>query len=333
MGLLMTVLRDVRRLALGVLAPLAVVAAVLSACGGGTSQVAKFKPNRLVVLGDEASALVDDGAHNAFKYSVNGMNASGVRDCTVLPTAVQSVAAYYGFVFAECNTAGAAVAAFNRAKVGATVADASTGLARQIAEGALGDGDLVTVFFGTNDVIQVYELFASGALSRDAALAEIQARGALAADQMNSLLATGAKALLFLAPQMGVSPYANAKLATDGGAATLLNDLTYEFNGYLRTRIDARKYDARNFGLIISDDVVAAVAKTPSGYTSYLVSPYDVGDAVCVAALPACTTATADLVSGGLYNTHLWASDRFLGYPGQALLANQALSRLANLPL
>jgi len=330
----MTVLRDVRRLALGVLAPVALAAALLSACGGGTSQVSKFQPTRVVVLGDEASALIDDGSHNAFKYTVNGLNTSGVRDCTVLPTAVQSVASYYGFVFAECNTAGATVNAFNRAKVGATVADANTGLAHQIAEGALGNGDLVTVFFGTNDVIQVYELYAKGTLTRDAAVAEIQSRGALAADLMNNLLATGAKALLFTAPQMGVSPYAYAKAAAgDSGASAMLNELTYQFNGYLRTRIDARKYDARNFGLIISDDVVAAVAATPSGFTSYLVSPYNVSDAECVVALPACTSATADLVSGGLYDTHLWASDRFLAYPGQSLLANQALSRLANLPL
>ena len=330
----MTVLRDLRRLTLGVLAPVALAAAVLSACGGGTSQIEKFKPSRVVVLGDEASALIDDGAHNAFKYSVSGLNASTVRDCTVLPTVVQSIASYYGFVFAECNLAGAPVTAVNRAKAGATVTDASTGLAKQMAEGTLGAGDLVTVFFGTNDVIQVYEQFAAGKVTQAAALAEVQARGAAAADQINLLLASGAKALVFLAPQMGVSPYAYARQAAgDAGAPQFLNDLTYQFNGYLRTRIDAKRFDARNFGLIITDDVVAAVAKTPSGYTSYLASPYDVANAECVAALPNCTTATADVVSGGGSSTHLWAGDRWLAYPGHALLANQALSRLANLPL
>ena len=329
----MTVLRVLRRRMLRALAPVAVVAAALTACGGGTSQIEKFKPTRLVVLGDEASALVDDGAHNANKYSVQGYNSNGPRDCTVLPTVTQSVASYYGFVFAECNAGGAAVTAFNRAKPGAKVADASTGLAAQMAVGSLGVGDLVTVFFGTNDIVEVYEAYASGALSRDGALAEVQARGAAAADQINLLLATGAKALVFLAPQMGVSPYARAKVATDGGAVQTLNDLTYQFNGYLRTRIDAKRFDARNFGLIITDDVVAAVAKNPSSYTSYLISPYNVTDAVCATAVPNCTTATADLVSGGTYNTYLWASDRWLGYPGHSLLTNQAISRLANLPL
>jgi hypothetical protein len=58
-----------------------------------------------------------------------------------------------------------------------------------------------------------------------------------------------------------------------------------------------------------------------------------VSNAECLVALPNCSSAAADLVSGGLYNTHLWADDRRLGYPGPALLANRAVSLLRSLPL
>jgi len=213
------------------------------------------------------------------------------------------------------------------------VADAVTGMAQQIAEGALGPDDLVTVYFGTNDLVEIYELYASNALTRAGALAEAQSRGRAAADQFNKLLATGARALLFLAPELGLSPYAIAKNAGDPGAKALLSELTYQFNGHLRTNIDAQKYDGRNYGLIITDDIVSALVAAPSGSTLYLASPYDVTTAECVVALPNCTTAAADLVSGGLYNSHLWADDRRLGYPGHALLANRAVSLLRSLPL
>jgi len=333
MDVSMTGLRDWRRLVLRVVAPVAVVAAVLAACGGGTSQAVAYAPKRLVVLGDESSMLVDDGTHNGLKYSVNGINTSNARDCAVLPLVTQAVGALYSFVFAECNTAGAPVTAVIRAKLGAKVADPVSGLAQQMAEGALGADDLVTVYFGTNDVIEIYELYASGAKSRAEALAEAQSRGTAAAGQFNKLLATGARALLFLAPEMGKSPYAAAKNAGDPGAVALLSELTHQFNGYLRTNIDGQKYDGRNYGLIITDDIITALVAAPSGSTAYLVSPYDVSNAECLVALPNCTSATADLVSGGLYNSHLWADDRHLGYPGHALLANRAVSLLRSLPL
>ena len=328
----MTVLRDWRRLTLRLLAPVAVAAAALTACGGGTEQAVAYKPSRLVVFGDDSSVLVDDGAHNARKYSVNGLSSDNVRGCGLLPTFPQTVAARYGFVFAECNTSGAAVTAFSRAKAGAKVSDAVKGLAQQIAEGALGADDLVTVYIGTHDIIELYELVASGGKTRADAIAEAEQRGNAAAEQVNAILATGAKALVFLVPELGVSPYAGTKNLNDPGASALIQELVYVFNGYLRTRIDARKYDARNFGLIITDDIVAAIAKSPSSFTAYLASPYNATDAVCLVALPNCTSATADLVSGASSSSHLWASDRLLGYPGHNRLAAEALSRLNNLP-
>lgn len=44
----MTLLRDLRRLAVFVCAPLALSATLLAACGGGTSQVEAFRPSRLI---------------------------------------------------------------------------------------------------------------------------------------------------------------------------------------------------------------------------------------------------------------------------------------------
>ena len=81
----MTVLNDVRRQGWLAGISMAVAAAgLMAACGGGTSQVEPFKPGRVIAFGDESSVIVNDGANNGRKYSVNGLDANAARDCTVL---------------------------------------------------------------------------------------------------------------------------------------------------------------------------------------------------------------------------------------------------------
>ena len=131
---------------------------------------------------------------------------------------------------------------------------------------------------GSNDIIELYERTQSG-LARAAALAEAQRRGALAAVQVNAMLATGARAIVFTVPDLSSSPYAARARLSDPGAPQLLSDLTYQFNAYLRTKIDSSAYDGRNYGLVLADDIVAAMARSPA---SFLTAP-------AVTNVPACT--------------------------------------------
>lgn len=324
--------RIVRRLTGPVLAS-AVLAATLAACGGGTSQIHAFVPNRLIVLGDEHSLVTSDDGANGRKYSVNGLNASSARDCLLLPLWTQALASHYGFVFAECNAAGATPKAFMRARLGATVDNAVSGIAAQLAaQKAAGTevqtGDLVAVMFGANDVIELSDKVQAGAMTAEAALAEIQARGGRLATAINAVLATGARAVVATMPDLGLSPYALALDKKTPGAAARMSKLSFEFNARLRTGIDPNRFDGRNYGLVLSDDIVQAMARYP---TSYALS--NVATGVCTVALPACTSATADLVAtDATASTYLWADDRRLAPSAHTYIGTQAVSRAQNNP-
>ena len=347
----MTFSRELRRFGARVLAPVALAAALLVACGGGTEQVVAFKPDRLIVLGDESSMIEDfvdaGGKHDGFKYGINDRSATVTGKCLALPTAAQSVAALYGFAFAQCNPTSITPQAVILAQRHATVGDTTTGLAQQLSNAPnLGKTDLVMMLIGANDIIELYERTLAGLSAADA-LAEAQRRGAVAADQINAVLATGARALVITVPDLGLSPYAVNANKRKAGASGLLGSLTYEFNAYLRTRIDSTRFDGRNYGLVLADDIVAAMSKVPA---SFLVAPAvpDVAacqiadglsaDAVASAALLCNTTATANsatevkLVDGAGAGSHLWASDRHIGPSAQSRIGAQAQSRAATNP-
>ena len=338
----MTFSCDLRRVGGRIFSPLLLAAALLAACGGGTQQVAAFRPARLIVLGDENSMIEDfidaDGKHDGLKYTINNRSAASSTKCLALPTFVQSVAAAYGFVFAQCNPDAVSPKAFILAQRLATAGDPVTGLAQQIAaQPDLGATDLVTVMIGGNDMIELYERTRGGLNPADA-VAAAQQRGSQVAAQVNAILGTGARALVITLPDLGLSPYAVNANKTDAGASALLSGLTYQFNAYLRTRIDAKSFDGRNYGLVLADDIVAAMAKVPA---SFLTSPSVAtvsacgiaddltGDAVATAVL-GCTTA--NLVDGAGTSSHLWASDRHLGPSAHARIGAQAQSRAFSNP-
>jgi len=325
---------DVRRargLAAGALAMAA--AAWLVGCGGGTAQVEPFKPGRVIVFGDENSVLVNDGANNGRKYSVNGLDANAARDCTVLPLWVQTLADYYGFVFAECNKNNGTPRAFIRAKVGAKVDDPTLGMAQQIAEQiAAGDGfksnDLVTILIGGNDIIELNDRVQAGGLSASDAVAEAKRRGTHLAERINAILGAGAKAIVVTIPDMGLSPYAVELNKTSPGTTARVSSMSFEFNAALRTMIDQTRFDGRNYGLVLADDTVQTIARFASAYGySNVVSP------LCVVALPNCTTASADLVSGGTTDSYMWADDRRFSPSIHSRIGSQALTRALNNPL
>ena len=316
------------------LATMTAAAALLAACGGGTSQIDPFAPNRVIVFGDDHSVIVNDGNGNGLKYTVNGMGSETLplRDCRQLPNWVQTLSDHYGFVFAECNRTGATPRAFMRAKAGAKVDDATTGLARQISEqttagGAFNSKDLVTVMLGSNDVFELSDSVLAGTMTDAQAVAEARRRGTLLADRINGLLAANARAIVSTIPDLGRTPYALKLEKTKAGAAARLTNLSYEFNASLRTNIDQTRFDGRNYGLVLTDDTVQTISKFPDsfGYKNAV-------DGVCAVALPNCTSVAADLVSGGDANTYVWADDKHLTPSMYARIGSQALTRALNNP-
>lgn len=341
----MTLLRTLRRQGVRVLAPLVAAAALLSACGGGTSQVQAFVPARLLVLGDEANMLVDDGNFDGFKYGINDRRGTAEGKCLLLPNVAQAVANQYNMVFAACNpkpTTGdrPVPSAFIHARLNAKVDDVATGLKAQIDGIAdVGSGDMVLVMIGANDMIDLYAQKKAGTLTTAQAAAEATRRGTVAAAQINRLLRTGARALVITIPDMGKSPHAITANKTDAGAAALMSTWTAEYNAALRLGIDATSFDGRNYGLVLADDVVAQMERFPS---SFLSSPSNVVDAACNSATPdTCVLTdskdTTTLVDGAKNastpaTAYLWASDRHLGPVALTQIASQAISRAINNP-
>ena len=336
----MTLSFNVRRLGALVLAPLLLTAALLAACGGGTEQVVKFKPNRLFVFGDDNSVIENDGSNDGFKYTVNDRSLATAGKCLVLPTFVQSVALLYGFVFEQCNPLAVTPKAFVRAAPLAKVADVALQVANQRD---LNAGDIATIMVGINDLIEIYEQMPKSAgltdANKKAAIAEAGRRGAQAAAIVNKLLATGARGLVFTVPDISLSPYAVRANQTLPGSTALLASMNYEFNANLRTTIDATAFDGRNYGLVLADDIVAAMYRLP---TSYLTAPAIANATACSGVVGsgtgadvatqvlACTTTT--LVANATSTSHLWASDRHIGPNAHQRIGAQAGSRAANNP-
>lgn len=310
----------------------AVAAALLTSCGGGTSQYEPFEPLRLFAFGDEMSALTTDGHH----WGVNGLKdtagtstdpSDDVFDCAVLPNWVASLAAIYNFKFAECNsTPTVAPQAFNRAAPGARVADVAAQVEAEVAAGGFRDRDIVTVMVGINDVLDLYAAYdANPAGTPEAGLIDsARARGRQAAAVINRLISLGAKVVVANVPDMGLSPYARAEAAahTDIDRAALISRLSAAFNEQLGVSI---LLDGRFVALVQIDQRSQAMGRLPEAF-----GLTNVSTAVCATAPPACTTQT--LVTGGVAATYLWSSDRWFAAGGQSQLAGMAIDRALRNP-
>lgn len=297
----------------------AATAALLMACGGGTSQVETFFAERVFALGDETSALTGDGR----KYSVNVLTDAGALDCMAQPIWVQAVASLYGHVFAECNPDNVAdPKAKMLAARDARVADLALQIDRQIQDGGFGSSALATVLVGAHDVLDLYDAYPT--TGRSDLLAQARARGVLAAVQVNALVALDVRVLVSTVPDQGKTPYALAEKAanTDTDRAALLSALTTEFNAGLRTTI---LNDGRFVGLVLADEMVQAMVKSPSSF-----GLGNVTGAACATTLPDCSTAT--LTSGADSATWLWADDRQLAYGGQSRLGLLGVTRARDNP-
>jgi hypothetical protein len=307
----------------------------LVACGG-SEQVSEFRPNRVLVFGDESSVIVDsNGNGNGRKYTVNATVSATdpTLDCRANPIWVQGVASRYGFVFPQCNFGPNAVVAPTsriRAAAGARAADVAAQIDAQIAESAIGQGDLVTVLVGVNDVVAAYANYPGR--SEAEITQTVRDAGAATALQVNRLAELNTRVIVSTIVDVGLTPFGRAERAanTDTDRGALLTRLTAAFNSGLRGTL---LNDGRRIGLVLLDEFVSVTAKFPG-----LNGVFNSSNAACNLALSTqvppssldCTTQT--LVPGAGVNSWLWADTLRLSPGGQASLSLLARDRLENNP-
>jgi outer membrane lipase/esterase len=301
----------------------ALVAAVVAGCGGGTTQYDPFVAGRVLAFGDDTSAMLPDGR----RWGINGVDPiTGAPDCNQEPNWVQSVAGYYGYIFAECNTSNPPLEAKGLmfAAVTAKVSDVATQVEAMLATGGVRDKDLALVMAGTNDVWELYEQYPSQ--SEETLIADIRGRADQLAGIVNRLVALGAKVVVVNLPDLGLSPYARTESDNFSGTgfdrAALITRLTTAFNERLGTKV---LLDGRYVGLVQLDLRTQAIGRSPQsfGFT-------DISTAVCTVLIPNCTPNT--LVTGATVNTYLWADDKHLSSGGQSQIATLALDRVRRNP-
>ena len=283
--------------------------ALLTSCGGGTSQIEPFKPARLLAFGDEASVITPQG----YKYSINEFGSDGLTlYCKLSPVWVQILAGIYGYGFEQCPVGTGDQKAKSWAQVGARASDLVSQVDAQAAVG-FATTDLVTVLVGSHDVIDLYQQYP--AKSEAEVLALARQRGEVIASQVNRMVGLGAKVIVSTVPDMGLSPYA---LAQGPSGAALLSSLSLALNGRIRVNIIN---DGRYVGLVLADEFVQTASKA-----SFLFGLTDVTSPACTVALPECNSKTLARTDY-LPVTWLWADDRRLATGGHRQLGVLAESR------
>lgn len=294
---------------------------LLAACGGGGKRVDPFEPRRLLVFGDEQSLLTPDGR----SYSVNGVStASGtaVIDCRANRIWIQDLADEFGLVLAACNPGGRSVSSTLYARPSAKVADVRAQIDQHFAGGSVNSRDLITIYAGIHDILELYTQFP--ALAESQLVAAAAQRGRQLADQANRLANADGRVLVLTIPNLGRTPFGLSERASrpDTDRAALLDRLTGAFNRELRLNL---LNDGRLIGLVLADETIDALVQFPSGFQLS-----NSTQAACAVALPDCRSDT--LVLNATAATWLWADSLRFGAPGHAQVGNAARSRARNNP-
>ena len=308
-------IRTLRGLALA-----ACCAGLLNACGGSTSQVSRFMPERVLAFGDELNFLTSDG----HKYSVNALKTDKTLDCDASPVWVQyMVLKLYGTVFGECSGAGN-IGAFNLAVVGSRVDDLTTQINSYVSGSGFQSSDLVTVLVGMHDVMDLYRLY--DGTNKVALMAAAQIKGEQLGDATLQIVGTGARVVISTIPDMGLTPYALQQKADVGDdRPEVLTSMTDAFNRGMRLKFI--NLDGSQLGLLMADDLSRGAAAQPGAY-----GLTNATQAACTAALPNCTTDTVVDAAANASNGYLWADELHPGATFHTQLGMQAVGRVSSLP-
>lgn len=324
-------------------------AGVLAACGGSTEQLDTFIPSRLVVFGDEFSALSDpEGSGNGSNYAINALDTTDTTNSTISCSTtssmiwVQRLASHYGLVFKECNPNKLdedQLEAFMMAGYGATVRAVATqveSFQANITHDKLGSSDMVTLWVGLHDVLEVYEDNLSFSVESQK-VTELTRRGAQLAAVANSLMDTGARVLVAQLMDVGETPWA---LSQGSAEAKLLTRLSQAFNEGMRQNL---VNDGTKVGLLVFNDTISNLVQYGGYETSEVACDEDHVEDFSVAdddndgyidgggKVSACTTAT--LRADTAATKYLWADGlRLNARVAHAQLGNAAIVRATNNP-
>lgn len=222
------------------------------------------------------------------------------------------------------------------AAYGAKVAELQTQVSTHRSE--LRDGVLVTVMIGQNDILEMYDDVIHSRRADSEAQSILETRGALAAAIIKDILATGAKVVLALTPDLGQSPLAFAV----NQQPALLTAYTTKFNNALKFGMGSvAAQDGRHFALVESDLFTNPITRSAS---------YVHGTALCDMAatfkhpdgsdvtnqdaddyakrLKYCNANT--MVTNGSVATYMWADDTHFAPAGHAQVGSLAASRVYN---
>lgn len=295
-----------------------VAAAALASCGGGTYQIKKFTPTRILTFGDESNTLYTT---QGLKYSINGISGSTNRiDCSVNPLWTQILAASYNMVYQNCNSqAVAEPTAFDLSTLNATVADTAAQITAFGYENFTST-DLVTIWVGVHDVLNDFNNGGDPtSLDND-----MTSAGNDLAVLVKNVTDRGAKVILLTIPDMGRSPFAAAQQNNGNDPATVLNGMSDAFNSKLRTTIPN---DGSKIGLVLVDNFVNAAVHSPGSYG--LIDSPNV-TAGCTVALPDCSDLTVALDAGknsDASSIYLWADDVHLAPIAHNQIGSEAVTR------
>jgi outer membrane lipase/esterase len=229
--------------------------ALLASCGGSGEQVEPFVPTRVVVFGDEQSLLLPDGR----KYSINAINSTtNLVDCALSPVWTQSLAASFGIVFPGCPGTVTTPQGLMHAAVNAKVADVAAQIDAHLASDGFSRTDLVTVFVGLHDLLDLYAQFPARA--RENLILDAKVLGEALARQVNRIALAGGRTLFVTVQDLGRTPFALAERTANPGAvdrAQLLTDLTDSFNDALKFSVIN---DGRFLGQVAGFEISVAVS-------------------------------------------------------------------------
>jgi hypothetical protein len=322
---------------------------LLAACGGSTSQLQRFTPKRVVVFGDEISALSDvRNNSNGYQYNINGLDITDTTNATVLCADgnreiwTQRLAAHYGILFKECNPGGVRAEqlfGLMRARYGATVGAFERQIVdfqSDITHDGLNSGDMVTALVGVHDVVEIF-LDNIVFTAQGDKIAEGEARGRRVAQQVNAMAAQGARVIVSQIYDVGLTPWA---LSQGSSEAALITQISNAFNRGLRLELTN---DGSKIGLVSLNDIVTNFAHFSGYNTTDLacdelhIEPINATDDDANGyvdgggVLATCTTAT--MTSDTAANGNLWADGlRFNSRLVQVQLGNAAISRALNNP-
>ena len=304
------------------LAAVAAAALVAGCGGGGTSQIDPFKPTRIVAFGDESGAILQSGK----KYTINGLNAdTKLIDCKLNPVWSQVLAYGFGMAYPQCNTDYVALPqGIMYAAAGDKVADVQAKIDQHLSNDGFGPKDLVALFVGVNDILELYRQFP--AVSSDSLINEAKARGKLLAQQANRIANANGRVLVSTIFDVGLTPFGQneRQQQTDTDRAVFLNDLSSAFNTALRLNL---LNDGRLIGLVLTDETIQQIARYPTafGYTN-------VTQAACRTDVAAQECTTDTLQPGASATTWLWAGSTLLAPGAQQRIGTLALTRARNNP-